>query len=411
MDRRKLLIVGGIISVVALFVVICLAVFFWPRDNYAPQSSYDTANNNQSSTSEENRNSEQYALECVPRGHDNYRTQQTFAIDPNNNAILYLGVEFKGVFKSIDKGSTWKQITNGINAYKKANSEDRCYQEMGKIVIDPANTQRILLSRVESPGTINEPFSENAGVYLSENGGDSWKQLISGTMNASGSRAISFGSDSQTIFYGVNNAPASWGGADKNKFYNTVGTLYRSKDSGKTWEELKTGLVNYLRAMSVLVDVSNSKRIFLANFRPSGVENDRNLNPDQSVSLALSEDGGDSWQNISNRLPISAGLVHIVQSTKQTKNLFIIGQSIDSTKPTPNFYSIDGGVTFKRTADSIYAVTYDPHFVAGTRMISYQPYASKPGMYESLDAGMTWIFLSTLPSVVDHNKVRMSIYS
>ncbi len=64
---------------------------------------------------------------------------------------------------------------------------EKCITEMGRIVSDPANADRMLMSRVDSPGTITMNISENAGVWETTNGGVSWSQLIKPGMNASGS--------------------------------------------------------------------------------------------------------------------------------------------------------------------------------------------------------------------------------
>ncbi len=323
---------------------------------------------------------------------------------------MYIGVEYKGVYKSIDKGQTWSKSSNGIDSYTKIGTNEPCIQEMGKLLIDPTNSNRLLLSRVESSGTITDLFSENAGVYLSTDAGANWKQLISGDMNASGSKAISFDSkNTQTLYYGTNNAPSSYGGADQTKFFNTVGVLYKSLDSGKTWKELNTGIDNYLRASDVLVDSSNSNKIFFATFRPSSVEGDMNLNSDQSKALLLSEDGGSTWKSIANRLPVASALIDMLQSKNNSKNMFLIGQSITQTEPSKTFNSTDGGNTFKLSAAiSVYAAAFDPNNVSGNRMLVYMPFANTPGIHQSTDGGATFSFYSSLPTDTDGNKVKIS---
>jgi len=44
-------------------------------------------------------------------------TDNTFVIDPSDSNILYIGVSYYGMFKSIDGGATWKAINNGILFY------------------------------------------------------------------------------------------------------------------------------------------------------------------------------------------------------------------------------------------------------------------------------------------------------
>lgn len=406
--KSKVAIVAVVVS--AVLIIAGLTVLaLRPRNN---QQQNNDSNNTTSATNQSSDNFEERArqaeLECVARGHQNYRSQQVFAIDPSNTDVMYFGVEFKGLFKSLDGGATWKQSSEGIRGYYKKDSDEKCIQEMGKIIIDPQDPTRLLLSRVDTPGTINDLFSETAGAYLSTDSGATWKQVVKSGMNASGSKAIAFDPQNpQIIYYGSNNAPASWGGADKDKFFNEFGILYKSVDGGTTWKELKTGISKYLRASDILIDKANKSRIFLGAFRPSGDEQDRNLNADQSLSLLLSEDAGTTWQPITSRLPEATAVIDIMQSTKNPLNIFIVGQAIKQEEPSKTFYSTDGGASFKTSpAVSLYAAAFDPH--SESRLLSYQPFANKPGIYESTNAGATWSFKSTLPSVIDGNQTRIT---
>ncbi|HVX92648.1 MAG TPA: hypothetical protein VHA74_00875 [Candidatus Dojkabacteria bacterium] len=399
-----------IVSIIVVPLVVAF-VFYTLRGNSNSQKNQDNNSGNTSNngSNSNNNNPNQYTLDCVPRGHDNYRSEDTFVIDPTDSKIMYIAVEYKGVFKSTDSGSTWERITDGISAYPSAKG-GKCYQEMGKLLIDSKNHNRLLLSRVESPGLITDPFSENAGLYLSMDGGMNWKQLVKGSMNASGSRAIGFDyDDSITIYYGTNNMAASWGGADPNKYFNTVGTLYKSLDNGNTWLELKTGIEKSLRATSLVVDNQNHNRVILGNFRVSGVENDPNLNPDQSKDLLMTEDGGNVWSNISNRMPKAAGIINILQSKNNGNNFVIVGQSIKSSDPSPLFYSNDNLQTIKQASiTSIYAIAFDPTSVKGNRILAYAPFMGNKNIYESNDAGKTWKAYASFPSYIDGSKVRIS---
>jgi len=35
-------------------------------------------------------------------------------VDPNNASVMYAGIEFNGIYKSIDGGSTWTKLTSGL---------------------------------------------------------------------------------------------------------------------------------------------------------------------------------------------------------------------------------------------------------------------------------------------------------
>ena len=66
----------------------------------------------------------------------------------------------------MDGGETWSRADTGISAYPDAATGVRCIQEMGRIVVDPSNPNHVLMSRVESPGTVAMRFSENEVINL-----------------------------------------------------------------------------------------------------------------------------------------------------------------------------------------------------------------------------------------------------
>jgi hypothetical protein len=335
-------------------------------------------------------------LECQPRTHEFYRTQEAFAIDPKNSNILYLAVEFAGVFKSTDGGENWKKITNGITAYRSKNSpSELCYQEFGKILIDPSNSDHILLSRIDSPGTITDIFSENAGLWETLDGGESWKQLISGEMNASGSKGIAINPrDSKMMYYGINNSPSSFGGADKSKFFNKKGILYKTMDGGKSWSELDTGIQEYLRVIDLEIDPQDPNILYLGNFHVSS-DGLKDLDPDQSLGFLISKDRGETWSSLSSKLPLGYQAVYDISISKyNSKKMFVVSQPTKSEVVGKSFYSLDKGNTFIESARYMFRAQYDPFDESGNTMIGYNPFTVGNDIFKSKDGGRTWVSIS-----------------
>ncbi len=76
------------------------------------------------------------------------------------------------------------------------------------------------------------------------------------------------------IYHGVNNNPASWGGAPPD-LYNTNGILYHSADGGANWRELPTGAPRGLRSTAVFVNPANAAHLwFVVFFAENGGEQD-----------------------------------------------------------------------------------------------------------------------------------------
>ena len=94
------------------------------------------------------------------------------AIDPDNSDILYVGTgeanssSFSfwgnGMYKSTDAGLTWQHLGLENSAY------------IGRVLVDHANSQRVF---VAACGYLFS-YTDERGVYRSEDGGTSWEQVL-----------------------------------------------------------------------------------------------------------------------------------------------------------------------------------------------------------------------------------------
>lgn len=353
-----------------------------------------------------------YPLECVPRGHDNYRTNNTLAVDPTDANTVYVGVEYKGVYKSTDGGTTWAQSDKGIRGYPmQADKSKKCVQELGRTVIDPKDNKHILITRVESPGDLNTLFSENAGVWESKDAGATWTQMVKDGMNASGSRAIVFDpKDSNTIYHGTNNMKPSFSGDNGqkiDKYFNKDGILYQTKDSGQSWKELPTGATPGLRALNVGVDNSDSNKIWLFSFTAS--EQGGTEPEDKQKAVMTSVDGGKTWTSLADKLP--AGYRTLLDGALSPNNGQIALAISQTREGNPkSFVTANAGASWSETSMYVEVADFDPNDTTGKRILGYAPYGSVPMVAESRDGGKTWSQLSKVPAEVDgeQNGVRTS---
>lgn len=356
-------------------------------------------------------------LECLPRGHDYYRTNSALTVDTKDADTVYVGVEYKGVFKSTDGGTTWKQSDNGIRGYaKEGDKTQKCVQELGRMISDPKDNKHLLVTRVESPGDLSTRFSENAGVWESFDAGKTWKQMIKPGMNASGSQAIAFDTkDSKIIYHGTNQMHPSYtdgnGNAVSKKYFNKDGILYKTTNGGNSWSELPTGANPGFRAVSVAVDPNNNSKLWLFTFSAS--EDGGDVPESQQKAMLVSSDSGKTWQSLADKLPSGyRALTNGQLSPKDSGNAFVI--TMNRTGAQKSFATIDGGNTWKESSTYIFAADFDSNDQSGNRLLGYAPYANKPGIYESKDGGLTWTYLSALPSEVDGKSnfgVRISSFA
>lgn len=348
----------------------------------------------------------QTTMNCASHdGHDNNRTQRTLAIDPSNPSTLWIGVEYGGIFKSVDGGTSWKRADTGITGYPDARTGQRCIQEMGRIVVDPRDGRHVLMSRVESPGTISTLFSENAGVWETRNGGGSWSQLIKGDMNASGSQALALAADG-SLLHGVNNNPASWGGAP-DTLYNTVGILYHSTDNGATWRELPTGAPRGLRAEAVFSDPADPRHIWFVVLMAM---NGQQFLASEQWTYLESRDGGETWERGAEKFPME-GRIPADGTVSSRDFSHRLMSTMTLSGPQSSYFTLDGGASWTQSSHHMFTARYDPHDAGGMHLVGYAPYVEQPGMYESRDGGRMWQRLGNTPPEVDHQSnfgVRVS---
>lgn len=328
-------------------------------------------------------------IECKPQNSEqNYRTQDTLAVDPTNADIVYVNVEYKGFYKSTDGGKTWTQKNKGIPSYAITSSPDKpCYTEFDMTRIDPKNPSRILLGASASPGTLKDPLSLNGGLFESKDGGDHWTQLVQDDMQSFVTRALVMDStNTNTIYYGTTNLPPDNG--DQAKRFVTKGVVYKTTDNGKNWTELPTGLVENLRSTNIFIDSKNPQNLYLATLaNPSQSVKDPSANKPSATQLGMlkTTDGGKTWTKMTG-IPANGQAVNMAAVSDTNFNHIYLTSIADQMKPIA-YYSKDGSSFVAGQYFDV--VTYDPNDLSGMRMLGYDR-NSMAGVQESLDGGTSW---------------------
>lgn len=159
-------------------------------------------------------------------------------IDPTNSNILYIGTFASaydalgnsvdpttipsGVFKSIDAGAHWSQMSNGLPRYMIGSPT--VYNTLS-LIIDPAHTQTLWVS------TINANFNLPGEIYKTIDGGANWTVSNAG-VSGPDVRALLVDPTDSTVLYAASGGlgPANPGG------------VYKSIDGGTTWSSISLGL-------------------------------------------------------------------------------------------------------------------------------------------------------------------------
>jgi photosystem II stability/assembly factor-like uncharacterized protein len=179
------------------------------------------------------------------------------AVAPSNPEIIYVGSGEglrrpdlsvgDGIYKSTDGGRVWKHL--GL----------RDALQIAAILIDPKDPNRLFVAAV------GHPYGPNAerGIYRSLDGGESWEKVLSKNDDV-GAVDLAFDPQNAQTIYGVLWASRRPPWTTGNSYGAAGAGLYKSEDGGKTWRELTKGLPSGrdLGRIGLAIAPSDPKRMY-----------------------------------------------------------------------------------------------------------------------------------------------------
>ncbi|MEM1322267.1 MAG: T9SS type A sorting domain-containing protein [Bacteroidota bacterium] len=303
------------------------------------------------------------------------------AAAPDNQNVLYVGTGTAngsgnsgaffgdGIYKSEDGGNTWQHL--GLEAT----------QQIGRIVIDPNNTNRIYVAALG--GLYSE--DQHRGLYSSEDGGETWERIFFLDESTSCADVIVNPSNPNVLYV------VAWERLRRVNQVDFAGSnsgIYLSTNRGGSWEKLEDGLPN-LGATTGRISLAmapSDPKVLYASYTFGARFN-------EFQGLYKSVNNGQSWAPI--------GLSSIPLNIYGTFGWFFGNITVDPTNPDGvhvlgiNLHrSIDGGATWLTNRE----MHVDHHAMA------YHPLnpnlvliGNDGGVYRSVDAGGSWGKLDELP--------------
>ena len=291
----------------------------------------------------------------------------TLAVAPSNPDIIYVGSGEglrrpdlsvgDGIYKSTDGGHTWQHL-----GFRDA-------QQIGSILVDPKNPNRIFVA------ALGHPYGPNAerGIYRSLDGGTTWEKVLFKDDNT-GAIDLAFDPRNPQTVYGVmwasRRPPWTTSGA-----YGATGSgLYKSVDGGNTWRELTKGLPSGsdLGRIGLAIAPSDPRRMYAM------------VQSTTAGGVYRSDDAGETWQRVNTEERVYGrgdDFAWVRVHPKERDTIFVTN--------TSTYRSNDGGHSFTAIkgapgGDDYHAVWVNPE---DPQIIAL---ASDQGATISVNGGATW---------------------
>jgi len=217
-----------------------------------------------------------------------------------------------GVYRSTDAGRTWTHL--GLEQTR----------HISDVIIHPENDDKVY---VGAQGAVHGP-SKDRGVFITEDGGKNWRKTLYVDENT-GISSLMMDPNNSRILYA-----ATW---DHRRLPWKVisggegSSVYKSVDGGETWEKITKGLPEKMGKIGLSVSAANSDRVFAL------VESEKEV-----AGLYRSDDAGASWKHLTNDQTITARSWYYMEVFADPNN-----QDVVYALNAPMMKSIDGGKTFQ----------------------------------------------------------------
>ena len=287
-----------------------------------------------------------------------------FAFHPEHDHVYYTAVSSGGLFKTENNGTTWTPLFDGEGSYA-----------LGVVELDPANPMVVWVGTGENNAQRSVGFGD--GVYKSIDGGVTWNNM---GLKDSGhiSQIWIDPEDSDTVLVAAQ-GPLWNSGGDRG--------LYKTTDGGENWERILS-VDEHTGINEFVVDPRDSQRIVASSYqRRRHVWTLINGGPGSGIHR--SEDGGDTWTEITTGLPEdNMGRIGLAGSPSDPHRIYAIIEGSDDERGV--YHSSDFGLRWEKRSDHM---TTSPQYYNELVVDPVNPdrvFSLDTFTFESKDGGRTW---------------------
>src|SRR5262245_60485257 len=247
------------------------------------------------------------------------------AVDSRNRNIWYVATASSGLWKTQNRGISWKPIFDDHGSYS-----------LGCVSLDPNNPDIVWLGTGENQALRSVSFGD--GVYKSADGGRTWKNM--GMRNSEHIGKILIDPHNSDIVFVACQGPLWAPGGDRG--------LYKTTDGGRTWQPVLQISEN-TGVSDIVFDPRDSNAIYAAAYqrrRNVGVL----VGGGPEGGIFKSEDGGTNWKKLTTGIPaVDLGRIALAVSPQ---NPDVVYAHITASGREGGFFrSADCGQTWVRQSD------------------------------------------------------------
>jgi len=297
-------------------------------------------------------------------------------MDPHNPRVLWVGTGENNAQRSVGYGDGVYKTEDGGKSWK--NMGLKTSEHIGKIIVHPQNSEVVY---VAAQGPLWSEGGER-GLYKTTDGGKSWEAVLSIDEHTGVTDVVMDPRDPEVLY------AAAWQRRRHVWTYISGGpasALYKSTDGGKSWRKLSRGLPSGdLGRIGLAISPANPDYVYAI------IEA-----ADDKGGFFRSTDRGESWEKRSSHSTI--GLYY--------QEIFCDPKNVDRVYSMNTFALVteDGGRTFRPVGESDkhvdnHALWIDPHNTDHLLM------GCDGGIYESYDRGKIWDYKPNL-SITQFYKV------
>lgn len=300
-----------------------------------------------------------------------------FAVNPRNAAEYYVATSSGGVWKTVNAGTTWTPLFDGQGSYS-----------IGCVALDPSNPATVWVGSGENNNQRSVSYGD--GVYKSENGGKSWRNM--GLKNSEHIANVVVDPTNSNIVYVAAYGPVWSDGGERG--------VYKSTDGGETWICVKA-VSAYTGCSNLIMDPRNPQVLYAA-FHQRQRKVFTYIGGGPESALYKTTDGGATWKKLDGLPGGDVGRIGIDLSPVNPDYIYAV---VDAQEGRGGIYrSTDRGASWEKMSGTYTSGNYYQEMTCDPRNVD-RIFITDTYYKVSDDGGRTVRNLGELNKHIDNHSI------